>query len=102
MLGLCGGEIHYNQRSGGLASIGIIIKTPMKVQCRITPNCGFSFPIFYVLEEPFANLAVGKGFRDSRMSAYPWVFALSQAVFKAARGQNEILSTFLGERIRSL
>lgn len=62
----------------------------------------FHFLSFYVVEEPFANLAVGKGFRGSRMNACPWVFALSQAVFKAALGQNEILSTFLGERIRSL
>lgn len=75
-LRLGGGEIHYNQRSGSLASSGVIIKTPKKVQCRIHSKLWFPISYLLCLEEPFANLAVGKGSRGARMNACPVAFPL--------------------------
>lgn len=86
LLGLSGGEIHYNQRSGSLSSRGIIIKTPKRVQCRISSKLWFSISYLLCLEEPFANLAVGKGSRGSRMNACPVAFPLSQACVQSSSG----------------
>lgn len=86
LLGLSGREMHYNQRSGGLASSSIIIKTPKKVQCRICSKLWFPISYLLCLEEPFANLEVGKGSRGSRMNACPVAFPLSQACVQSSSG----------------
>ena len=105
------GETDYNQRSGNQATTVTdpIIKARTKgfsqtiYNAEFTPKYGFPFHTFYVLKEPFTNLAVGESSCGSCMnSSAQCVLPYHSFMFKGALGQNEILSTLLGKIIRIL